>query len=320
MKEVRPGRSTRANASLVCCWALMSLCLFALPACDSDSGGSGEGRAVEASSVVPWPDTSAAAPRVAEQIEQQRDRVESATALEASERAKVFGDAGLVLLTYEFFDAARACFYNAALLQPDHHRWHYLLGYLASMQGELERAATLFDRSLELEPNHQTAHLRLADVRRQLGEVEIAQEIYQRVLEQDPESARAHAGVGQIQASRGEQAAAIVSFEAALALEPRANSLHYALSQSHRALGQIDQAERHLALRGDIQVPVDDPLIDPIQSLGRSPELYLARAGQAMKNNRYDIAADSYQKALELAPEDPAIYRGLSFSSTSWVT
>ena len=266
---------------------------------------------------LPWPDLTDADQAVREQLGSQRDELERLRAqspLSIAELASAYGRMGLLLLTYEFFDAATICFENAKQLEPTNYRWVYLEGYLASMRGLLDDAGGLFRRALDLEPSYTPTLVRLAAIEEEKGAPEAARTRYLEVLRREAENAAAIAGLGRVEAALGNDEAATVHFERALELEPGANWLHYALGQAYRRTGDLDRARRHLEQRGDIQVAVHDPLTDAVALLGESAQFFLTRAGQAMNNRRYDIAADAYIRALERDPSDFAAWRGLAYS------
>ena len=203
---------------------------------------------------------------------------------------------GLLLMTYEFMETATVAFDNAVRLAPDDYRWWYLAGYLQAMLGELESARASFESSLELEPAHLPATVRLAEVLLDLGEGERAKTLFDEALERQPGIARAKAGLARLASENGDDERAAELYEQVLAEAPAANSVHYALSQAYRRLGRGEDAEYHLARRGDIQVPLEDELTAAVAGLGRSPAFFMTRASEAMKNQRYDIAADAYSR------------------------
>ena len=268
---------------------------------------------------VPWPDLGLADPLVVDQLGEQRALVD--TGLEARKRgeqdpelAEAFGEMSLLLLTYEYMDAALVCLENAETLATEDYRWPYLRGYLSGMLGRQDQAETLLQRALEMREDFVPAVVRLAEVRLDQGRNEEASTLFERALELQPETARAIAGLARVATVLGESAEAAENFERALELEPEANAVHYSLSQVYRRLGDQERMEFHLARRGDIQVPLDDPLLNRVAGLGQSETFLMTRAAQAMKNSRFDIAADAYQKVLDLDPSSLDAHRGLSFS------
>ncbi len=270
---------------------------------------------------LPWPDLAAADERVVSQLEDQRavlDELVQSELAAGSEPARRAAEAssemGLLLMTYEFMETAAVAFDNAVRLAPDDYRWPYLAGYLQAMLGDLESARTSFESSLRLEPKHLQATVRLGEVLADLGESERAKALFDDALERVSSLPRAVAGLARLASESGDDEQAALLYEQVLDEAPAANSVHYALSQAYRRLGRVDDAEYHLARRGDIQVPLEDELTASVAGLGRSPAFFMTRASEAMKNQRYDIAADAYSRVLEFDSESFAAYRGLAFS------
>jgi tetratricopeptide (TPR) repeat protein len=264
---------------------------------------------------VPEPDLSGAEPQVREQISAQRRQVEGLRAGgEPAALAAAYGQLGLIFVTYEFLDAAEACFDNAQRLADDDHRWVYLHGYLLKIQGRPEEALGQLTRALELRPDDPAILVRVADTQLELGDRAAAAANFERVRQLDGSSAAALEGLAELAAAAGEHAEAAGLYAAALELQPTATSLHYALGQTYRRLGDLERAAYHLDRRGDVAVLVDDPMLEPIATLARSARFYLTQAETAMQNELYGAAADSYRQALEYSPDDLAARRGLAFA------
>lgn len=266
---------------------------------------------------VPEPDLATAEESVREQIEQQRAKVDALMADPSSDpeaRAEAFGDLGLRYLLYDFLDAAAAAFANARVLAPEDFRWIYLGGYLDKIQGRLEPAVELLERSLELQEDFQPAVLRLARARLELGESEAARRLFERALELDPDSGAAFEGLGKLAMAGGDARTAVDYFEKALAREPDATSLHYALGQAYRNLGDLERARHHLERRGDVAVRVPDPMLNPLADLGRGAQFYILRGQEALEQKDYPTAAASFERALREDPEDFTVYRGLAYA------
>ncbi len=224
------------------------------------------------------------------------------------------GDLGLLYFTYSFVGAAEVCFTNARSLAPDDYRWSYLHGYLLKMEGRLPEAIAALERSSELAPDDQPSLLRLATAHLEQGDRDAARRIFERALELEPNSAPALDGLGRVVAAAGDAAAAAGYFERVLELQPFATSTHHALGLAYRKLGRMDDARSHLEQGGDAAVQIDDPLLVSLIELGRSAEIYLLRAAQAMDSERWDQAAALYPKALEIDASDFMVHKALSFA------
>ncbi len=255
---------------------------------------------------VPAPNLDSAEESVREQIQEQLAEVEARSAAgEAAQLGQAYGELGLLYVTYNFLDAAEACFRNAQSLESGNHRWPYLLGYLTQLQGRLEEASAAFERALELQAADPPSLIRLGRVRLELGARGEALPLFERVLELDPRSAAALDGLGKVAAGGGETARAVEYFERVLDLQPRAASVHHALGLAYRKLGDLERAEEHLSRGGEAPVYFADPYLSTVTELGRTADIYMVRGAQAFSENRYAQSASYYRKALEI---DPTIF------------
>ncbi len=264
---------------------------------------------------IPEPDLSGADQTVRDQIADERQKVRVLQEDGApAELAQAMGDLGLLYFTYTFVAAAEVCFTNAQTLAPDDYRWPYLLGYLFNMEGRLPEAIAALGRSSELAPEDLPSLLRLAKARFEQGERDAAGELYRRALELDADSTPALDGLGRVAAAAGDAVAAAGYFEQVLDQQPFATSTHHALGLAYRKLGRLDEARNHLEQGGDATVQIEDPLLVSLIELGKSAEIYLLRAAQAMDSERWDQAAALYPKALEIDPSDFMVHKGLSYA------
>jgi tetratricopeptide (TPR) repeat protein len=107
-----------------------------------------------------------------------------------------------------------------------------------------------------------------------------------------------------VAAARGDFAQAVVHFEAALAIQPEATAIHYLLGMAHRALGDVERARSHLALRGERAASQPDPLMDEVRALATGGRSHLLRAGRALEADRVDEGIEELRRALAADPDD----------------
>ncbi len=296
---------------------LIALALPLALGCGGEGRGPEEAASVAQAELEPLPELDlAGAERAArEQLVEQRGVVErllTAGAAEPAELAEAFGDLGLLYVTYEFLEAAEACFANARRLVPGDFRWHYLLGYLKMIQGFLPEANELYERALEIEPGFLPAVLRLGRGELGQGRQAEARVWFERALELDSQAAAAYEGLGKVASAEGDDAVAVGHFRRALELAPEASGIHYALAQAHRNLGQLDDARTHLAQSGDVAARIVDPLINPLASLAASAQFYIVQGAEAMDDDDYEASAAAFRAALEQDPQNVSAARGLA--------
>lgn len=258
---------------------------------------------------MPWPDPSGLAPELRDQVASQRDtieRLEGAASRDSAALAAAYGQLGTLLLAGGEGEAsaaaAEAALTNAAALASWDARWPYYLGYQSAQARRSEAAAAHFEAALRIDPTSLPAKIHLAEAYHDLGRGEDARAILDEILARDPRFAPAHFLLGQIDSDAGELAAAVTHWEAALEAQPDASIVHRHLATAFRDLGNTAESERHLALRGDIQVALDDPLLFELNALRSAAGALITQGGEAMKAGDTARAADLYAQAVAREP------------------
>ena len=160
-------------------------------------------------------------------------------------------------------------------------------------------------QALALQPQDLAALVFLGDVQRAMGRVEPAREAYERAVSVSPRCAPVLYGLGEIAAAEGNSRRAVEMFEAALRVQPEANRIHYPLSLAYGRLGNAAKARSHLALRGDAEPALADPLYDAVLRL--NPVTYARRGQDALQAGNLAQALQLLRPAAEALPEDPEI-------------
>jgi tetratricopeptide (TPR) repeat protein len=209
-------------------------------------------------------------PAVRVVLEQAREELRSAASESDSNQAEVgalYGDLGRLYQLYQLYDAAVPCYLNAATLLPADYRWPYYLGQVHRSRYELDPALRAFERVLELKPDDAPTHLALGQVHREAGRLEQAERSAKQVLAREPESGGALLLMAQLAVDRGDSLSAVERYERILELQPTATRMHQPLALAYRSLGRQEDAQAHLAQRGNGAVAVKDPLMTELFAL-----------------------------------------------------
>ena len=253
---------------------------------------------------VRLPDLSAMSVPVQKQV---RDRFELLTrtsedaAARASDRADAHGELGKLLFAAESYEEAEPCFFNAHALAPADGRWSYYLAHIYRLQGDSMKAAEFFERSLEERPDDVAALIWLGNTYFDQGRLDEADAMFSRGLARQPQAA-ARFGRGRVALAKHDYARAIEHLEGALTLDRSATVIHYSLAMAYRGAGNLQQAEDHLRLRGDVEVRVTDPLIQELGELLQSEVAYERRGDRALARGEFAAAVTYFRKGLDLAP------------------
>jgi tetratricopeptide (TPR) repeat protein len=266
---------------------------------------------------ISLPDLTGMAPPVQQQLRDQLDvlaRTEADTAVPPETRASAYGDMGKLLLAAESFGDAEPCFLNASALNPTDVRWSYYLAHVYRLQGESQKAASYFERTLTLRSDDVAALVWLGNVYLDQGRSVEAGPLFSRALTLDSRVAAARAGLGRVALAARDYEGAIGHLEAALALDSGASSVRYSLAAAYRGAGQNERADTQLRQRGSVQIAPPDPLMQDVASLLRSPVAYEGRGDRALARGEFPRAVAEFRAGLELAPDNLSLRQKLATS------
>lgn len=263
---------------------------------------------------APLPDLSKLVPTVQSQIRNQHDSLTRTLALSTStpiERANAYGELAKLLMAAQLPEAADATLRSAQSLNPSDYRWPYYLAQLARSQGDLPKAAGLFDRVLQLQPDDVDTLVWYGDLNLAAGKPDLAEPLLARALELDPQSVSARFGLGRAALAKGDNSKAVQLLEDVLTRNPKATAAHYPLSVAYAALGNAAKSAEHLRLRRDGRIAPRDTLMVELDSLLQSPQTYESLGIRRLDQEDWAGAAEQFRKGLELAPDSAALHHRL---------
>lgn len=256
------------------------------------------------------PDLSRVAESVREQIHALHSSLRAKiddSAVPRADLARAYGEMGQLFMAADYLEAAETCYLNARTLAPDEHRWSYYLGHLYRNRDELAKALTFFQEALRLRPEDVPTLVWVGEVYLDQGRPADAEPPLLNALSLAPTSAVALFGLGRAALARQQYARAVEYLERALALDRRASILHYPLAMAYRGLGDIGKAEGHLRERGDVAVTRSDPMLRELERMLHSATSYESQGIMALNQGEAAAAASLFRRALELAPDNPAV-------------
>ena len=256
--------------------------------------------------VVALPDISRAAPDVQAQLRERHAAMTRAVGQPSppAERAAAYGDMGKLFVATEFYEAAERCFASARQLAPGDMRWPYYLAQVARLANDPAKAAGLFEQALALQPDHVPSLVWLAEMRLAQSRPADANPLLLKAQALAPREAAALYGLGRVALEERDFAGAVKQLEAALALVPSASRVQYPLAMAYRGLGNAQQAEAHLRLRGETDLPPADGLMGEIGGLLKNAAAYETRGGQAIDDKRWPDAVRELRQAIAVSPNN----------------
>jgi tetratricopeptide (TPR) repeat protein len=224
---------------------------------------------------IPTPDLSALQPAARSKIRTVQQALESLISKNAgdNEIREGFGLLGQMFHAFELLEAAETCYRNARAVSPDDPRWPYFLALVRNARGDLEPAAAAYREAIAITPDLLAGHLRLGNVLLELGRNDEAEAAFEKARDLEPESPAALYGLGRTALSAGRHGEAIDLFTRALIDQPQGSVVHYSLAQAYRRVGDLEAAEKQLALRGEVEVRFPDRLVDTLGLISKSVAL-----------------------------------------------
>ena len=250
------------------------------------------------------PDLSTLDPPVASQLRlarARRDRLLQEKA-DVSERAAAAGELGQLYQAYGFAAAAESAYLEAAGGAPTDPRWPHLLGILLQAEGRLDEAERAYRTELALPGASAAGRVQLARVLLEQNRPGEAESTLGPLLEAATVDPAAIACQGEIALALGQHAEAARLLDLALGLVPEATRLHHPLASALRAIGDLEEARRHLALAGEVGLRPVDPWIDRVESLPTGERAHTLRGQRAYERGRYQEALTEFEQAVAAAP------------------
>ncbi len=222
-------------------------------------------------------------------------------------------------------EAAQRRYRKVLSRHPDHPEALRRLGSLLGRAGRLVEARTWLEGALKREPGSSPALASLANVCWLQGQTAEAERLYRAAIAADPGSVDAFANLGWLYWRESRQTEAIEAFLRALALEPRREGL---LDSVSRLLVETKRPEEAWACcervgrDGRDDVEWHAACARALHALCRYPEAlqHCERSGVLAGNDaalltdaartlqelgQVALAADTYDRAIALKPEDP---------------
>jgi len=199
---------------------------------------------------------------------------------------------------------AMDCCRTALRLQPENAAAANNLGLALHALGRFAEAVAQFRAALEIRADFALVHNNLGTSLRELGELEEALQAYRCAVALDPKLALARSNLGQMLVDLGQAEEGLPHCAEAVKLEPNVPAAHNNLGNAYRALERWSDAHAAYdeALRRTNQVPVRP---------GELAQIYANHGVALFQQGKYAAANACFRRALELAPDDVAIWQYL---------
>ncbi|WP_081694750.1 MULTISPECIES: tetratricopeptide repeat protein [Planktothrix] len=213
---------------------------------------------------------------------------------------------------------AIAAYQNALQLEPHRGEFYQELGDALSKVEKWEDAIEAYQQAIQCNPDFSWSHNNLGDALRSLERWSEAVIMYSRAIELNPDFALSYHNLGDVFGKLEQWEESVAAYQHAIELDPNFVWSYYNLAEGLVQLKQWDKAL--VAYRQAQQLQANLPEMDTKlkstlhQHIKQCLQLALLYYRQAIEQNPNDI--ESYEKALELQPDDVMLYVGLG---DAWV-
>ncbi|UWE08507.1 tetratricopeptide repeat protein [Actinacidiphila bryophytorum] len=190
--------------------------------------------------------------------------------------------------------------YAVVIEQDPNHAEHYLeRGNILRRLGRTDEALADYARAMRLSPPFPEICYNRGDLRLSEGDTAGALADFDYVIDLEPDFVDAYVNRAGLHLDDGRLDAAVLDAEAGLALDPDNAYLHVVLGQVHAEGADHTAAEAAY----DRAVAADPTLVTALSG----------RAAVRFENGRTDAALDDMCRAVDLAPDDPALRYNRAF-------
>ncbi|BBD54337.1 glycoside hydrolase family 99-like domain-containing protein [Planktothrix agardhii] len=220
---------------------------------------------------------------------------------------------GDLFLKLERWDEAVQVYETAIGLRSEGAEVYHNLGDALLKLQRWEDAIAAYEKAIELNPEFSWSYNNLGDGLRELQRWDKAAQAYQKAIELKSDFALSHHNLGDVLVKKEDWENAIAAYQKAVDLDPNFVWSYYNLAEVYVKLDQWDEAvevyRQVLKIKPDL-TEVEEKLNRALhQQVKTRLETALSYYRKAIKNDPTDV--ESYQKALEIKPDDADLHLGL---------
>lgn len=267
---------------------------------------------------IPHPSLAKSGPVVKSHVEEERQRFEAAIREQPSPSsahlARAYAKLARVYHTYQFEEAALACYLNLDRIQPGIYPCHYAIGWIHHSQGRFDQALRSLAEAKRIAEGLADTPISvrvamdclIGDASLKLDKLSEAMRSFQEAVRLDQRCAYAWHGMGLAHSIQGNSRAAIECLERAIKFQPYASAGRVLLAREYQKAGLAEKAAKVLpALDNHRTIPFAfyDPVISQdVAPLNRSAAAVHSRALGARQQGNIQLSVDLLKKAIELNP------------------
>lgn len=209
-----------------------------------------------------------------------------------------------------YYAEARACWEILHAADPREPRWCYYLADLRRTASDYAAFTALLEQTAALAPDYAPAWLHLAGLRLKSGRIDAAGEAYQKRLALLPGDPHARLGLARIARQRQQPDETRRLLELIVRETPDFPTSHNLYAEMLAAEGDASGARRHrwLARQAGRFREAADPWLNELDAWCYEPDRLIMLGTVEFQTERHPQARAYFEKAVQLAPEDPGAH------------
>ncbi|MBB55087.1 MAG: hypothetical protein CMF67_12015 [Magnetovibrio sp.] len=149
------------------------------------------------------------------------------------DEGQFYSSLGNVFYLTQNYSGSTKLFCRAKVNQPNNRNTHFNLGNSYREQGDLERAALCYKRSLELDNRFIDGYNSLGLILLELKEINEAELLFNTALQIDKAFSKGYNNLGLVQKHKNDHETALKNFKRAICIEPDSPNLYFNLGETH---------------------------------------------------------------------------------------
>lgn len=257
-------------------------------------------------SVLPEPDLSGVEKQVSDEVQTRLRAVHQNPKADTT-----WGKLAMILDVHGLKNESISCYKQANNLNQDDFRWPYFCAIVLNEMGSLE-ANHFFEKSIQLNQDYPPLQVRYGQALLNSNRAEEAEQFFHKAVILDSTSSHAYLGLAQIAISQDNLELSLTHLTKAIKLTPQFREAHGMLADVFRRLGKLDKAAQELQITQKLPLAttLSDPIYEELEAQGISAFWYKKRAFIFLNKNQPQEAVEEIRIALEFRP-DPDGYNFL---------
>ena len=229
-----------------------------------------------------------------------RERILRNAQATSQQKSAADGELAMLYHAFQLYAGAEQLYLRVLETTPEHRWGAHDLAQLYRSTNRLEESVGRFTEALGLSLRRRADPRPSSRGVPRFGSRGGSRAAARKGVSLSPETAAVHYYLGQIAAARGQPDLATARFERALELQPSSTALHSPLGLAYRDQGRLEEARKHLAAAGTVDIALDDPLMERLHALSQTLWELLRDAGEKLDQGDREGAIAALDQAAAI--------------------